>query len=55
MNLVMNQLFYSKLTETVDEKEKGHESIETQEEDTLVLWDCVYMFNVEDEGLTEEE
>ena len=39
----------------MDEKEKGHESIETQEEDTLVLWDCVSMFNVEDEGLTEEE
>ena len=51
----MNQLLDSKLTETVDEKEKGHEPTETQEEDTLVLWDCVSMFNVEDEDLTEEE
>ena len=45
----------SKLTETVDEKEKSHEPIETQEEDTLVLWDCVSMFNIEDEGFPEEE
>ena len=40
---------------TVDEKDKGHEPIETQEEDTLVLWDCVSMFNIEDEDTTEEE
>ena len=39
----------------MDEKEKGHEPIETQEEDTFVLWDCVSMFNVEDEDLTDEE
>ena len=51
----MNQLLESKLTETVDEKEKGHEPTKTQEEDFLVLWDCVSMFNVEDEDLTEEE
>ena len=37
MTLVMNQLMDSKLTETVDEKEKGHEPTETQKEDTLVL------------------
>ena len=55
MTLVMNQLLDSKLTETVDEKEKYHEATKTQEEDTLVLWDCVSMFNVEDEDLTEEE
>ena len=55
MTLVMNQLLDSKLTETVDEKEKGHEPTETQEEDTLVLWDCVSMFNIEDEDLTEGE
>ena len=34
MTLVMNQLLDSKLTETVNEKEKGHEPTETQEEDT---------------------
>ena len=28
---------------------------ETQEEDTSVLWDCVSMFNIEDEDITEEE
>ena len=55
MNLVMNQLLDSKLTETVDEKEKGHEPTKTQEENTLVLWDCVSMFNIEDQDLTKEE
>ena len=55
MTLVMNRLLDSKLTETVDEKEKGYELTETQEEDTLVLWDCVSMFNIEDEDITEEE
>ena len=55
MTLVMHQLSDSKLIETVDEKEKGHEPTETQEEDTLVLWYCVSMFNIEDEDLTEEE
>ena len=37
MTLVMNQLLDSKLIETVDEREKGHEPTETQEEDTMVL------------------
>ena len=55
MTLVMNKLLDPKLTETVDEKEKSHEPTETQEEDTLVLWDCVSMFNVEDEDPTKEE
>ena len=55
MTLVMNQLLDSKLTETVEEKEKDNEPIETQEEDTLVLWHCVSMFNVEDEGIPHEE
>ena len=48
MTLVMNQLLDSKLTKTGEEKEKDHEPTETQEEDTLVLWDCVSMFNMED-------
>ena len=43
------------VNEIVDEKEKVHEPTETQEEDTFVLWDCVSMFNIEDEDVTEEE
>ena len=43
----MNQLLDSKLIETEEEKGKDHEPTETQEEDTLVLWDCVSMFYVE--------
>ena len=39
----------------MDEGEKGHEPTKTQEEDNMVLWDCVSMFSIEDEGLTEEE
>ena len=39
----------------MEEKEKDHEPIETQEEYTLVLWDCVSMFNVENEGIHDEE
>ena len=54
MTLVMNQLLDSKLTEIVDAKEKGNEPIETQEEDASVLRDCVSMFNIEDEDITEE-
>ena len=49
MTLVMNALLDSKLTKTSEEKEKDHEPIEKQEEDTLVLWDCVSMFDMEDE------
>ena len=55
MTLGMNWLLDSKLTETVDKEEKGHEPTETHEEDTMVLWDCVSMFSIEDEGFTEEE
>ena len=49
MPLVMNQLFNSKLTETGKEEEKHNQSTEKQEEDTLVLWDCVSMFDIEEE------
>ena len=50
MTLVMNQLLDSKLTEVDDEEEKGNKSIEKQEDDALVLWDCVSMFDIEEEG-----
>ena len=53
MTLVMNQLLDSKLTETGEEKEKYHELTEKQEEDTLVLWDCVSMFDTEDEDFSD--
>ena len=43
MTLVMNQLLDSKLIKTGEEEEKDHEPTEKQEEDTLVLWDCVSM------------
>ena len=50
MTLVMNQLLDSKLTETDKEEEKDNQSTRKQEEDTLVLWDCVSMFDTEEEG-----
>ena len=51
MTLVMNQLLESKLTKANDEEEKGNKSIKKQEEDdVLVLWDCVSLFDTEEEG-----
>ena len=50
MTLVMNQLLDSKLTEADDEEEKGNKSTEKQEDDALVLWDCVALFDTEEEG-----
>ena len=55
MTMVMNKLLDSKLTETGKEEEKDNQSIEKQEEDTLVLWDCVSMFDIEEESLKQEE
>ena len=43
------------MTETEEEKGKDHETTETQEEDTLVLWDYGSMFNIEDEYLPDKE
>ena len=48
MTLVMNQLLDSKLTEPVDEEEKMHESKETPEETTMVLWDCAPILSLEE-------
>ena len=50
MTLVMNQLLDSKLTEDDEQEEKNNQPIEKQEEDALVLWDRVSMFNIEEEG-----
>ena len=54
MTLVMNQLLESKLIEADEEEEKGNKSIEKQEEDdAIVLWDCVSLFDTEEEGSLE--
>ena len=51
MTLVMNQLLDSKLTEDDEQEEKNNnQPIEKQEEDALVLWDCVSLFDTEEEG-----
>ena len=44
MTLVMNQLLDSKLIEA------DNQPTEKQEDDALVLWDCVSLFDTEDEG-----
>ena len=55
MTLVMNQLLDSKLTEVDDEEEKGNKSIEKEEDDALVLWDCVSLFDTKEEGSLKHE
>ena len=45
----MNQLLDSKLIEADDEEEKGNKFTEKQEDDAMVLWDCVSLFDTEDE------
>ena len=55
MTLVMNQLLDSKLTEADDEDKKGNKSTENQEEDALVLWDYVSMFDTEKQGYVKQE
>ena len=54
MTLVMNQLLDSKLIEA-DEEEKNKQPTEKQEEDALVLWDCVSMFDTKEEGYLKQE
>ena len=55
MTLVMNQLLDSKLTEDNDEEEKGGKATEKQENDAMVLWDCVSLFDIEENTLKPEE
>ena len=51
MMLVMNQLLDSKLTEDNDEEGKDNNKlIEKQEDDAMVLWDCVSMFDTKEEN-----
>ena len=54
MTLVMNQLLDSKLTKDSDEEEKGNKTIEKQENDTMVLWDYVSLFDIEKSTLKPE-
>ena len=50
MTLVMNQLLDSKLTEDKDEERKNSNSTtKEQEDETMVLWDCVSLFDAEEE------
>ena len=53
MTLVMNQLLEFKLTESDEEEEKNSKPTEKQEDDALVLWDCVSLFDTEEEETTE--
>ena len=55
MTLVMNQLLDSKLTEANDEEEKGNKPTKKQEDDALVLWDYVSLFDTEEEGYLKQE
>ena len=55
MTLVMNQLLDSKLTEADDEEEKGNKFTEKQEDDALVLWDYVSLFDTKEEGSLKQE
>ena len=45
----------SKLTEYDNEEEKGGKSTEKQDNDALVLWDCVSLFDTEEGTLKHEE
>ena len=50
MNLVMNQLLDSKLIEDNDEEGKdNNKSTKKQEDEAMVLWDCVSLFDTEEE------
>ena len=55
MTLVMNQLLDSKLTKANDEEENDNKSTEKQEDDAMVLWDCVSMFDTEKESDLRDE
>ena len=50
MTLVMNQLLDSKLTEDeYEERKDSNTPTKEQEDETMVLWDCVSLFNAEEE------
>ena len=50
MALVMNQLLDSRLTEEgAEERKENTTSMKEQEEETMVLWDSISLFDVEEE------
>ena len=56
MTLVMNQMLDSKLTEDGDEERKySNTSTKEQEDETMVLWNSVSLFNAEEERNWEYE
>ena len=55
MTLVINQLLDYKLTEGDEEEGKDNQPTEKQEEDALVLWGCVSLFDTEEEGSLKQE
>ena len=55
MTLIMNQLLDSKLTKDDEQEEKNNQPIEKKEEDALFLWDCVSLFDTEEEGSLKQE
>ena len=55
MTLVMNQLLDSKLTTADEQEEKHNQPIEKQEEDVLVLWECVSLFDTYEKGSLKQE
>ena len=55
MTLVMNHLLDSKLIEDDEKEENYNQPIKKREEDALVLWDCVSLFDTEEEGSLKQE
>ena len=55
MTLVMNQLLDSKITKDYVEEEKGNKSTDKQEDNALVLWHYVSLFDTEDEKSLKQE
>ena len=47
MTLVMNHLLDSKLTKDSGDEKKRIQTIERQDNDTMFLWDCVWLFDTE--------
>ena len=54
MTLVMNQLLDAQLIEPDVEEDQSNEPEETNEETTMVLWDCVPTLELNEEDPTEE-
>ena len=51
MSLVMNKLLNSKLTEDTGEEGGKEQDIEKQDDDSMLLWNGVSLFNIEEDTL----